>query len=519
MTPANSGLTAILCGVLIGIVGCGQSETAGPLMSDNDALLNELLGSAEPDPSDPAEVEAGDEADSSIKTVSSGSEVQSTENDTSESIVDDILGSRTSATDSVTTTLVGNSTLTPFANSAGANVASANTSFSQTGQMLQLRSGDQFPFVKTVRQTVVQATTNSARGTSDQTNAQTLMQLTINLSVLNSTPNGYVVQVRYDRVQYSQDVNGQRQVFDSATGPGNGATSNAVPAGIEAYVGMVGSGFRFTLSAENKVVGTDGLSQFLDQCVSAVPFEQRVTSRAALEQRFQFGAVAELVDESIGLLPFGTSVPRTGDIWVTDRKLQQQSPIQMQTTCRLLSTSATVAEIGLTGRIESSANQAAFTISDGRTMGTCLVDLVTGMPVHSHRSSYLKISSQQSVEQLVEISKRIESTFTSQSESARLIVQQYPSNSSPLSGTSSAIGSAVRMSSPHSQPVQSAMLPGSSGAGFGASPSQNPGQPLQVQPVSSANPINRLGGTAPLQIPGGVSSEDLQSTAEAVYPD
>lgn len=529
MTPANSGLTAILCGVLIGFSGCGQSETANPLMSDNDTLLNELLGSAEPEVDRLDDSEAGSDADSSVSTVSSGLEIPSTENDTSESIVDDILGSRTNNSDSVTAALIGNSNLPSFTQPGVANTGAQNSGLpqgaaTQTEQAVQLRAGDQFPFLKTVRQTVVQKKTFPGQLKTDQVTAQTLMQLTLNLSVLDSSATGHVMQVRYDRVQYSQDVNGQKQTFDSAARSPNGQLSNQVPAGIEAYAGMVGAGFRFMLTTQNQINGTDGLGAFLDQCVSATPFDQRVSIRAALEQRFQSGAITELVDESIGLLPYGSSIAKTGDVWVTDRQLKQQSPIQMQTTCRLISTSSTAAEIGLTGRIESSAGS-AFRISDGRTMGTCLVDLATGMPVHSHRSSYLKMSSQPAAHQSVEIIKQIESTFTSQNESAKLLVQRHRATASQLGMSAMAnqqSGPAMTIK-PYSRPAQSAMLPNTVQRNYGIGQNPNLNPPLQVQPVSSANPYNGSPESSGLQIPSGgfgsVPADDLRSSVEAVYPD
>lgn len=527
MTPANSGLTAILCGVLIGLSGCGQADTTNPLMADNDSLLNELLGSADDQADSKAEADSAADDDSAVETVSSGLEIPSTENDTSESIVDDILGSRTSDPDSLTAALTGSPALDLSNN---VSIRSSNSATSPRSNAVQLKAGDQFPFVKTVRQTVVQTTTNATQARTDQVTAETLMQLTMNLSVLDSNAGGHIMHVRYERVQYLQNVNGQQQNYDSAAQSHSGQGRTSVPAGIEAYVGMVGAGFRFTLNSDNKVASTEGLSTFLDQCVSSAPFEQRVNIRASLEQRFKSNAIAELVDESIGLLPYGASSVQMGDVWMTDRQLQQQSPIQMQTTCRLLSKSAATAEIGLTGRIESAAG-AQFTISDGRTMGTCIVNVATGMPIQSQRSSYLKISSQPTSQQSVEITKRIETTFTSQSESAKLMVQQHRLNASIQAASASrtappynSVGNSVgNTAAVQTAPSRSAMLPSNNSNNFRSTQNQFSNSNLQVQPISSANTYQGSGTNSGLQIPSGgtgsVPATDLQSSVEAVYPD
>lgn len=520
MTPANSGLTAILCCILIGS-GCGQSEPANSLLSDDDTLLNELLGSTGEITSTSDTVE---ELNSSMQTADSGLEILSTENDTSDSIVDDILGTRNADPDPITSALAGNFQQNQFQRAGGPETGGpyANGGV-QTANMVQLRVGDQFPFLKTIQQTVVQKTTDQTLQSQDQVTAQTLMQLTMLLSVLDSSASGYLIQVRYDRVQYSQTVNGNQQSFDSAARLPNGQMKHPVPAGIETYAGMVGAGFRFTLTKDNKVASTHGLALFLDQCVSAAPFEQRVALRSSLEQRFQSGAIAELIDESIGMLPYGSSGARAGDVWVTDRQLQHQSPTQMQTTYRLVSTSNNAAEIGLTGRIQSAAG-ASFRISDGRTMGTCLVDLTTGLPLHSQQSSYLKIGAQQTSQRSVEITKKIESAFTSLSPSAQNMVQLHRLNSSTANPQASLASQSYpegRNSS--AQHSQSAMLHGNEAMHFQSVQERFSDRSIPVQPVSSASSFNSSNAGLSLQIPSGnegsVPAAELKSSAEAVYPE
>ena len=516
MTPANLGLTAIACGVLIGISGCGSSDTDAPSMSEDDTLLHELLGTSAPESLKPESLEpetleptATNLSLAHPAPLPSGLEIPRSA-DAASHVADHTVGHQTSDSHLSIGTGLNPSGLNP-------------THLHSSKPIVRFQVGDQFPFTKTIRQNVVQATTDLNTQTTDQLTAETSLQLALSLSVLSASHHGYTLQVMYHRVQYSQDMNGQKQTFDSATPSSNGTANHQVPPGIEPYVGMVGGGFRFVLTSQNQITAIDGLDAFLDQCVSATPFEQRVNLRAALQQKFQTAAIAELIDESIGLLPYGSTSSKAGDVWVTDRYLQQESPIRMQNTYRLLAMSGEAAEVGFTGRIESAAD-ANMMISAGRTAGTCLVNFATGLPMRSKRMSYLKIVSQPTPRQTVEVIKQIESTFTSQKPSYNLMVQRH--RSTPV----------VRMGEPTFQPVQSAMMSDNPAhqptQSHGGSP-VNSNQPLHIHPVSSGNPVSSSGGgavsesssrsTPRLTIPsgpsGGISPGHLRSSPEDVYPD
>lgn len=497
MTSANLSLTAVGCCLLAAVVGCGQSDQAMPLSSDNDALLNELLGSVDTEAAETIEQAAADSASESF--AQNGGEIGSTDDDTSESILNDILGPSDRSVDAVTAALVGDSPI------------SGGAQNSADGSITQLSAGKAYPFVKTIQQTVVRA------GQDSQTTftALTRLQLSMVLNVLQVSDGAAVIGVRYDRVQYVQDLNGQQQAYDSAI-PGS------VPiAGIEPYVGMIGNGFQFSLSDTNGVSGTENLNQFLDRCVEAVPAERRQQTRTLLASRFGEHAVSQLVDESIGLVPFGASKPRSGDVWVINQSHRGQAPTATQTTCRMVSDNGPTAEVGLIGKIETlDSESSAFSISDGRSMGTCFVDQVTGLPVHSQRSSYLRIASSGPDGQPVSMNKRIETTFTAQTEQGRLIVMRSASGSTaarqPIALGSVSAGVAPFASnqmSPGGTPTaasyetRSAMLPGpTSGV-----PAGNQFGGLNVQPVSSSNSTPTTTPQIPLS--------DLQSTTEAVYPD
>jgi hypothetical protein len=121
--------------------------------------------------------------------------------------------------------------------------------------------------------------------------------------------------------------------------------------------------------------------------------ERRQTLLAELSSRFGDDGVANFVDDSIGLLPYDSSVDADaasmvmpGDVWTRERRLMQPVPVYLTSTYRLTDINAATAEIEITGRIASgeavnSEGAGRVRISGGRSLGQCIVDRVSGLPV------------------------------------------------------------------------------------------------------------------------------------------
>jgi hypothetical protein len=254
---------------------------------------------------------------------------------------------------------------------------------------LRLQKGDRFPLVKTVHQTLVQ------RSEQAPALAETRLELTLVITVEEVRDDAILLGVRYSRVNYAHDVAGQQLAYDSSTHAG------AVPWDALPYAGMINNGFSFWLGRDNSIREMVGYKEFLERCVAEVPLERRETLLSEISNRFGDDGVANFVDDSIGLLPYDATVDPDaatrvlpGDVWTRERRLMQPVPVQLTSTYRLTEINDTTAEIDITGRIASGDAAASNTagrlrISGGHSLGRCIVDRATGLPLEMNLTRYI----------------------------------------------------------------------------------------------------------------------------------
>ena len=254
---------------------------------------------------------------------------------------------------------------------------------------LRLQKGDRFPLVKTVHQTLNQ------RSELAPALAETRLELTLVITVEEVRDDAILLGVRYSRVNYAHDVAGQQLSYDSSTHEG------AVPWDALPYAGMINNGFSFWLGRDNSIREMVGYKEFLERCVAEVPLERRETLLSEISNRFGDDGVANFVDDSIGLLPYDATVDPDaatrvlpGDVWTRERRLMQPVPVQLISTYRLTDINDTTAEIDITGRIASgdaaaAANAGRLRISGGHSLGRCIVDRATGLPLEMNLTRYI----------------------------------------------------------------------------------------------------------------------------------
>lgn len=348
----------------------------------------------------------------------------------------------------------------------------------QESTLLQLAAGDHFRFVKTVEQKLIQK--------SDQqpATAQTKLDLYIELTVAEQLADAVRFDVQYRRVSYSQDINGQIASYDSALQIG------PVPPAFAPYAGMVDNQFSFELGLDNTLRSVQGIESFLQRCVAQVPAADRDRVLMALRQKFDPAAgpqlIAELLDDSIGLLPYrspsGAATIEVGDEWLKQQKLVDPAPINVQTTCRLLSLTPSTAEISISESFEPdpAAVGGPIEVKKGRSSGACLIDRITGMPVEASRSQYLSMVVQTADGSSLQQEKQVKTTLVAQSSGPVVHNSLVPSNIQPVNA-------------------------------------QLPAQSL----TNSAPPRNtaQLPGSGVVPAGGNRAAVPLSSTATAVYPD
>jgi len=278
---------------------------------------------------------------------------------------------------------------------------------------LSLKLGDRFPLVKTVEQTLIQ------RSDVVPAMARTKLELTLIITVEEVRRDALRLGVRYSRVAYQHDVNGQQLSYDSASHRG------AVPWDVIPYAGMVENGFSFWLGRNNSIRELVGYKDFLERCVANVPLERRETLLSEISHRFGDDGVANFVDDTIGLLPYDSTVDEDsatrvmpGDLWTRERRLMQPIPIHLTSTYRLLTLNESSAEIEITGRVATGeaggrSNAGRLRIIGGQSLGHCVVDRATGLPLEMNLSRFIKMQLTTADNQSVIQEKQIQTTIRS----------------------------------------------------------------------------------------------------------
>lgn len=556
------------------LVGCNQNSSESAAVDDNDAMLNELLGSLDTTPEADEELDSSSASDASnrnspTQTAAASRGAASGAGANRPAVQDPFAGSgfqneRGALAPGqnggvVQAAATGNARTAHNQRSADLQQVGGtqqNSSGGQTGHRLELRlsPGDQFPLVKTVTQNLVQ---KSAQWPAS---AETHLELHMHMRVEDARADGILMSVQYTRIVYRHDINGQQLAFDSASG--------RLPEAAELlpYAGMVNNGFAFWLGRNNKIRELVGYQEFLQRCVQQVPAANQQQLLQQLAARFGDNGVASFVDEAIGLLPYSetaqgnqATLVSAGDVWMHERRMTHPVPLMLKSTCRLLAIDNQTAEIDMTGRITQTAEAvgSGVQVRDGRSMGSCVIDQATGLPLRLNRSTYLDMLVAVDNGQTVEQEKRVETTIQTQpatgrndSQAAAAIPQHaIPQHSGMQQQSMSHAASAPQPVPAYAQP------PANSNGSFAGQ--QNAGQQYAgqqqgvqqaggqyhgsgyVQPASATTTqtpvpvpaglglpfgqkredVQSNGFRGPTPIPGGPTAAQLPSTVQAVYPD
>ena len=276
---------------------------------------------------------------------------------------------------------------------------------------LRLQKGDRFPLMKTVEQTLEQ------RSEIAPAVARTRLELMLAITVEEVKSDAVLLGVTYSRVAYEHDVNGQRLSYDS------GSHQGAVPWDAIPYAGMISNGFSFWLGRDNSIRELVGYQDFLERCVAEVPLERRQTLLSEISNRFGDDGVANFIDDSIGLLPYDATVDAdaatrvlVGDIWTRERRLMQPVPIYLTSTYRLININRETAEIEISGRVASGesvsgSEHGRLKITGGHSLGRCVVDRATGLPLEMNLTRYITMKLTTSDNQEVTQEKQILTTI------------------------------------------------------------------------------------------------------------
>jgi len=287
---------------------------------------------------------------------------------------------------------------------------------------LHLRTGDVFPLVKTIHETVTQ---KSDRG---PLHSKTRLQLVLAIRVKDVHSDRKQLRVDYRRVHYRRDLGGtggrSRQwhtvlEYDSAHPP------RVLPAEVQAYHGLVDNGFDFWLGPDNRILKIDGFDEFLKRCVAHVPPALRQSVLTRFVKTTGEEGVANFIDDSIGLLPYGRGPVKAGDHWTRNRQVLRPVPLAMTQKCTLKKLGNEFAEIEITGEIVPSGVTPStyglkLTVTGGTTVGSCRIRRKSGLPEHSeiHRTYNMIVSDA--------AGRKFEQT-----KEARTVIEVFPQQGAP----------------------------------------------------------------------------------------
>ena len=273
--------------------------------------------------------------------------------------------------------------------------APANTKAVSARLGVQLQAGEKFPLQKTVEKTLTQYTLQGPMESREK------IELFMSVTVDEIRDRSKKFTVRYNRVQYHSEMNGQKVVYDSQQPP------YPIPDAALAYHGMVNNGFSFWVGPDNRITDVVDFHNFMQQCLANVPAAKAGLVSETLAKYSGQEGIANFVDDTIGLLPYdpnskdGSTVVQLGGHWTKSRLFSDPVPMSINNKYTLQELNDTYAKVEVVGDISPSAavtsskiTPVSIQVTDGHSIGTCRIDRKTGLPLESRIDHLLNMNVQ-----------------------------------------------------------------------------------------------------------------------------
>jgi hypothetical protein len=301
---------------------------------------------------------------------------------------------------------------------------------------LNLRQGERFPLTKVVEQQLTQPSLTGQEIVHD-----TRLELHMVISVDAVDTGRTLLGVLYNRVRFLSNIAGEVSEYDSSL------AGIDVPPAAAPYHRMIGHGFGFWIGSDNQIIETVGFEEFCNHCVAS---QQELLS---IETSVGERAVADFVDNSIGLLPYGVA-RRPGESWQRTDHIERPVPLRMTTTYTLSELNESTAVIYINSEYLPSTTFSDATspegvrvvVQSGSAQGTCTIFRDSGLPVQSSVIENIQMVVQQSgaIEFPQQLVRRTTIESYPQSGSQPTILGAAPGDESRLSGGFTDGGPVVR---------------------------------------------------------------------------
>ncbi len=248
---------------------------------------------------------------------------------------------------------------------------------------LSLQPGMQFPLKKNIRTTLLQT---SGDGTEQR--IQTDLGLLMAIQVEGVEEGRTRLGVRYNRVDFEQQIDGQKIVYRSTNPPAQ------IPIEAQAYHDMVDDGFSFWIGKDNQISELVGFREFLQRCLIHVPASHQKQVLLGMEAGTDENGISDFVDNTIGLLPAGKQVT-PGQEWMRHRNVGRPVPMVVESKYTLHDLTDTEAVVRISGEIIPSQtinkvlhtadkDDVQVTVRGGSMSGICTIFRETGLPKDSY---------------------------------------------------------------------------------------------------------------------------------------
>lgn len=256
---------------------------------------------------------------------------------------------------------------------------------------LKLQPGLRLPLVKVIETELTQASGNGLPEVH-----KSRLELGMVISVLDQRQQGTFetkLGVQYNKIRLTRDAGGKRLEFDSS----NPIVQTASSPELVAYQTMVGDGFAYWISQDNRVTSVEGFQEFMNRCLGHMPSAAQRVAMLGIEGSSGEDGLADFVDSTIGLLPYN-SAKAIGETWSREVSVSRPVPMRRTEVYTLKDLDPVIATVQVAAQIAPSTSLGhqmdseggvRLVIQGGALTGQSEIFRDSGLPKHSQTTERL----------------------------------------------------------------------------------------------------------------------------------
>ncbi len=241
---------------------------------------------------------------------------------------------------------------------------------------LHMKAGDQFHVSVNTKQDISEELMGQAIDMKQEMTYEYLWEVT------NVDAEGNItIKVTYDRIAFSQEQNGQKVAYDSAT-------DDAPPPFLKGMDAMLGKSFEVVVSPKGDLVAVHGLDEMFAQMAKDAGMEDEEAAAFAQGLSNAFGEDSIETQFEAMFSQYPDEPLKVGSTWESDMKVTTMFPMDIHANYTVQAWEGDMVTIGVTSTF--AANEAPEQASEdmpfemhydfqGTQEGTTVIDLSTGM--------------------------------------------------------------------------------------------------------------------------------------------